>query len=102
MTLLEDWLAVAGLLLLTLGTGAQTSAMLRAFNSIRRSGPDRAGDEMAEARWPVLGPILGFLFRNKDRGVQLAPHLRLVLVWGVIMAGFALTLAAAAIQLVLA
>lgn len=92
-----DWLAVAGLLLLTLGTGAQTSAMLRDFNSMRRSGRDRAGDEIAKVRWAVLGPDLAFLFRNRDRGVKLDPHLRLVLVWGVIMAGSALTLAAAVI-----
>ena len=48
----------------------------------------------------IIGSVLGLLF--DDQGVPLARYLRLALVWGVIMVGSALTLAATVIQLVLA
>jgi hypothetical protein len=37
MTLLEDWLTVAGLLCLTIGTGAQAVASLGEFRSLLKS-----------------------------------------------------------------
>ena len=113
-TLAEDWLTVMGLLLLTLGTGAQARASMREFTSLWRDVPDRAEDQTAKLKTglrssalfaaaliPVVGPIFTVLSIVQGSS-QLARYLRLALVWGVIMVGSALTLAAAVIQLVLA
>lgn len=143
-TLAEDWLTVAGLLLLTLGTGAQALANLAEFKSLQASVTKVASDAIDEtlgaafefvdlsnlpyafalvriavylyrlyramlARRSVLNAVIlmprklaQLRAKGGDEAVELARFMRLAQVWGIIMIGSALGLAAAVIQLVLA
>jgi uncharacterized membrane protein len=128
-----NWLAVLGLVFLTLGTAAQAWASLSEFEHLRETVSKAAADPLA-----VSGSLAGItasvpvgilMWRSKperlsvlkvplllfprprqlarihakggDEAVRLAQLLRQVEVWGVIMIGSALGLAAAAIQLAL-
>ena len=132
-TLAEDWLSVAGLLLLAAGTGAQAWAAVAEYRRligtltdetrtrIQGAGPLSqafmaglsAGDPQAGlvARWIVTAVVAIVVVPRKmteirskggDDALELAKLLRLAGVWGVLMLGAILVLAAAVIQLVLA
>lgn len=122
-----DWLAVAGLTCLTIGTGAQAWASLAEFNSLRKEISSHAGqlsdlvqfgieDEIPGCGTGFPGRLIsaiyivvtfpGFLKKLRRQGgeaaVQLRRFFRLAEVWTLLMIGSALVLAAAVIQLVLA
>ena len=129
------WLAVAGTILLTLGTGAQAWANLAEFKSLRKAVSGYAGglnsllaigfgNDIFMPGMPSIpalgtGPLAGlikaiyivvlfpsFLKDLREEGgeeaVQLVGFLRQAVVWGILMIGSALTLAAVAIQLAIA
>jgi hypothetical protein len=136
-----DCLAVAGLTLLTFGTGTQAWANLAEFSNLRASASevadeafkDAVGDlrefpsmpatssmlKAAWAAWRIMAALLArrsiqtaviFLplrlaqlrAKGGEEAVQMARLIRLAEVWGILMVGSALALAAAAIQLALA
>ena len=106
-TLAEDWLTVTGLVLLTLGSGAQALENLRMFRSMQPKVSGQAGDKTAKSKVlpAAAGEVRGLIGKLRllcKSNEAFAPYLRLVLLWGVILAGSALTLAAAVIQLVFA
>ena len=124
--LAAGWITVAGLLLLTVGTAAQAWANLSEYRDLFRT----ATRSVQKALWTgrliagigagvaTSSLMLSFLlileaFRGSRRlaavrqaggeeAVRLAQLLRLAGVWSILMAGSALILAAAVIQLALA
>ena len=118
-----DWLAVAGLILLTLGTGVQALANLAEFKSLRQKVTEEV--EVGRPHFLVDLPpnlvtiplfltnlILSLLVtpriladiraRGGDEAVELAKFKRLTLAWTIIMIGSAFALAAGIIQLLVA
>jgi hypothetical protein len=117
------WLAVAGTAVLTFGTGAQAWASLAEYKNLRQKVPKAAVEALNQAVDSVApsglpGAIVAILFslvlllflpgrlarieEGSDDAIQLGRFLRLAEVWGILMIGSALTLAAAVIQLALA
>lgn len=129
MAITGDALAAAGTFLLTLGTGAQAWANLAEFRSMREAVSNATREAVREAAGDLLSRvedsflsiddlgavvvdvIVGFLLtimpsklaeirsKGQKEAAELAHFLRLAEVWGIIMLGSALALAAACIQL---
>jgi hypothetical protein len=119
------WLAVASLVLVTFGTGAQAWANLAEYKSARRAIGQATLDALRGAQDvgyllsivtrgdPGLTFIIAaFMFlmphklrevraRGGEEAVQMARFLRSAEVWAILMVGSALALVAAAIQLAL-
>jgi hypothetical protein len=113
-----NWAIVVGSVLLTIGTGAQARASLAEYRDVLKTLPEAirrsivkisilfAGRVLTVVSGPLTGLMLleaALLFPGVDTetAVRLAQLARLTIVWTIIMAGSALVLAGAAIQLAL-